>query len=143
MGIKVRVRVGLGLGLYKYKYKVNQNIQIFLFRLFLHFVLDPYEDCSFLKLNVFSFKKLTLAWSFVRSIVTNLVKLSNINVSQNDNIRLFLLILIKSLPFFNDNQAFLSKMIGFWAGSKHQNVELICIIHLMPVTVIGYQLKGC
>ena len=94
----------------------------------MHFVLDSFGDYSFHILNVFSFKKLTLAWSFVRSIVTNLVKLSNINVSLNDNIRLFLLTLIKSLPFFNDNQAFFSKLLG---GSKHLNVEQLIVLGVL------------
>jgi hypothetical protein len=125
----------------------NQNIQIFLFRIFTLFVLNPYGHFNFLRLIVFSFQILTLTWSFVRSIASNLLKLSNIHVSwfdnnirlhylfysshcpflmttscinarQNDHIRLFsdFPYLIKSLPFFNDNKPFSSKMIGFWPG---------------------------
>ena len=51
----------------------NQNIQIFPFRLFLLFVLDPYVYCCFLRLNVFCFKKLFVATYFVRSIATKLL----------------------------------------------------------------------
>ena len=64
----------------------NQNIQIFPFRLFLLFVLDPYGFCCFLRLNVFCFTKLSRAPYFVRYVKTNLLKLSNINVWQLYNI---------------------------------------------------------
>ncbi len=103
----------------------NENIQILLFRRFLHFVLDPYGDFRFLSLNVISFAKGSLTLPFVRSIVTNLLNLSNIQVSQNDNIRLFDLFKLSHCPFLMTNQAFLSKMSGFDAGSKFQNAELI------------------
>ncbi len=105
----------------------NENIQIFLFRRFLHFVLDPYGDFRFLCLNVFIFAKgsLTLTLPFVRYIVTNLLNLTNINVSQNENIRLFYLFKLIHCPFLMTNQAFFSKMSGFDEGSKFQNAELI------------------
>jgi hypothetical protein len=57
-----------------------------LFRLSLHLVLDPSVYGNFLRLNVSSFKKSTLPSSFIRPIKTNLLKLSNKNVSMYDNI---------------------------------------------------------
>ncbi len=58
-------------------------------RLFLLFVLDPYVYFSFLRQNVFCFKNLFVATLFVRYVKINLLELSNINVSQYDNIEFF------------------------------------------------------
>jgi hypothetical protein len=102
----------------------NQNIQIFLFRLCTLFVLNPYAHFNFLRLIVLSFKILTLTLSFVRSIASNLLKLSNIHVSWFDSIRHHYLFYSSQCPFLMTINLFHRKLV-FGRGSKFHNVELI------------------
>jgi hypothetical protein len=82
--------------------------------------------------------KNSLTLPFVRYIVINLLNLSNIQVSQNDSIRLFFLFKLSHCPFLMTKQAFFPKMTGFDERSKFQNAELIVSMNAIYYVILLY-----